>query len=96
MNKRLNLEREKVKNGFEMSPNFEKIAKVTWILLAMSKDWATNMAKIRRTTNFTKFYTWKEKRSRRASVSPQISPKSQKVTRIFHDMWKDWATNMAK
>ena len=34
-----------------------------------------------RTTNFTKFYTWKEERSRRASVSPQ--------TRIFHAMCKD-------
>ena len=29
----------------------------------MWKDWATNMAKIGRTTNFTKSYTWKEKSS---------------------------------
>ena len=36
------------------------------------------MAKIARITNFTKFYTWKEERSRRASVSPEISQKSQK------------------
>ena len=74
----LHLEIEKVKKGFEKSANFEKIAKVARIFPAMWKDWATNMAKIARTTNFTKFYTWKEKRSRRASVSPQISQKSQK------------------
>ena len=74
----LHLEREKVKKGFEMSANFAKIAKLTRIFLPMWKDWATNMAKITRTTNFTTFYTWKQKTSRRASVSPQISQKSQK------------------
>ena len=41
------------------------------------------MAKIARTTNFTKFYTQKEKRSRGASVSPQISQKSQKKQEFF-------------
>ena len=58
------------------SGNFEKIAKVIRGLPAMWKDWATNMAKIARITNFTKFYTWKEERSRRASASPEISQKS--------------------
>ena len=41
------------------------------------------MAKIARTTNFTKFYTLKEKRPRRASVSPQISQKSKKQQEFF-------------
>ena len=36
------------------------------------------MAKIARTTDFTKFYTWREKRSRRAPVRPQVSQKSLK------------------
>ena len=31
------------------------------------------MAKIARITNFTKFYTWKEERSRRASVNKNFS-----------------------
>ena len=53
----LHLETEKVKKGFSKSPNFAKIAKVTRIFHAMWKDWATNMAKITRITNFTKFYT---------------------------------------
>ena len=53
----LHLEREKVKKGFEMSANFAKIAKVARIFHAMWKDWATNMAKIIRITNSTKFYT---------------------------------------
>ena len=74
----LHLEREMVKKGFEMSANFAEIAKVTIIFLRMWKDWATNMAKIARTTDVTKFYNWKEKRSRRGSVSRQISQKSQK------------------
>ena len=42
------LGREKVKKGFEMSANFEKIAKLTRSFLPMWKDWATNMAKIAR------------------------------------------------
>ena len=41
------------------------------------------MAKIARATNFTKFYTWKEERTRRASVSPQISQKSQSIKQEF-------------
>ena len=41
-NQILNLEREKVKKGFEKPANFAKIAKVTRICLAMWKDWATN------------------------------------------------------
>ena len=40
----------------EMSPNIAKIAKVTRIFLAMWKDWATNMAKIARITNLTKYF----------------------------------------
>ena len=56
-NEILHLEREKVKKGLEMSANFAKIAEVTRIFLTMWKDWATNMAKIARITNFAKFYT---------------------------------------
>ena len=71
-NKILHLQREKVKGGFEKYANFEKIAKVTRIFPTMWKDWATNVAKITRITNLTKYYTYKEKRSRRALVSPQF------------------------
>ena len=74
----LHLERGKVKKGFRKSTNFAKIAKVTRSFPAMWKDEVPNMAKIARITNFTKFCTWKEERSRRASVSLQILQKSQK------------------
>ena len=53
----LHLEREKVKKGFEMSANFAKIAKVTRIFLPVWKDWVTNLAKITRIINLTKYYT---------------------------------------
>ena len=43
--------------GFEKSADLEKMAKVTRIFPGMWKDWATNMAKIAGTTNFTKLYT---------------------------------------
>ena len=50
------LEREKAKRGFVKSPDFTKIAKVTGIFPAKWKDWATNVAKIARITNLTKYY----------------------------------------
>ena len=40
------------------------------------------MAKIARTTNFTKLFTWKEERSRRASVSRKFR-KNQKRNKNF-------------
>ena len=81
-------QREKVKKGFVKSANVAKIAKVTGIFLAKWKDWLTNVAEIARLTNLTKYYTLKEKRSRRASRSPKILKKSQKyqdftVSKIF-------------
>ena len=42
-------------NSIEEIANF---AKITRIFIAMWKDWAINMAKIVRTTNLTKFYTF--------------------------------------
>ena len=51
------LQREKAKKGFVKSANFAKIAKVTGIFLAKWKDWVTNVAKIARITNLTKYYT---------------------------------------
>ena len=72
------LQREKAKKGFVKSANVAKIAKVTGIFLAKWKDWLTNVAEIARLTNLTKYYTLKEKRSRRASRSPEILNKSQK------------------
>ena len=62
----------------------------------MWKDWVTNMSKIAGITNFSKFCFYKGKRPRRASWSPQISQKSQKVTGIFLAKWKDWVTYVAK
>ena len=62
----------------------------------MWKDWVTNMSKIAEITNFSKFYFYKGKRPRRASWSPQISQKWQKVTGIFLAKWKDWVTYVAK
>ena len=56
-NKILQLQRKKVKSGFEKSTKFTKIAKVTRIFLAMWEVLVTNMAKIARITNLTKFYT---------------------------------------
>ena len=41
------------------------------------------MAKIARITNFTTFFIYKEKRSRMASVSPQILQKSLKEQEFF-------------
>ena len=86
----LYLQREKAKKGFVKSANVAKIAKVTGSFLAKWKDWLTNVAEIAcaRSTNLTKYYTLKEKRSRRASRSPKILKKSQKyqgftVSKIF-------------
>ena len=51
------LQREKAKKGFVKSANFAKIAQVTGIFLTKWKDWVTNVAKIARITNLTKYYT---------------------------------------
>ena len=51
------LQREKAKKGFVKSANFPEIAKVTGIFPAKWNDWVTNVAKIARITNLTKYYT---------------------------------------
>ena len=56
-NKILHLGREKVRRASRSSQISQKIAKVIRIFLLMWKDLVTNMAKIGRLTNLTKFYT---------------------------------------
>ena len=56
------------------------LAKTIWRKLLSEKyrKNIANVSKIAGIRNFSKFYFYKEKRPRRASLSPQISQKSQK------------------
>ena len=95
-NEILHLEREKAKKGFEMSANFSKIAKITRIFLPMWKDWVTNMAKNCKNNKFHKILHLERGKVKKGFEMSANFAKIAKVTRIFHAMWKDWATNMAK
>ena len=51
------------------------------------------MAKTARKTNFTKFYSWREKRSKRASVSPQSNKNFSSYVKILSNKYGNNSKN---
>ena len=75
--------------------NFEKIAKVTRIFLAMWKDWAKKYGKNSKNNKFKILHLEREK-VKNGFVKSANFAKIAKVTRLFLAIWKDWVLNMAK